>query len=29
MKDMKINKLKEEINLWLNDYFDKKGSYNK
>lgn len=26
---MKINKLKEEINLWLNDYFDKKGSYNK
>lgn len=26
---MKINKLKEEINLWLAEYFDEKGSYNK
>lgn len=26
---MKINKLKEEINLWLTDYFYEKGSYNK
>ncbi|MCY6354080.1 polyprenyl synthetase family protein [Clostridium sp. ZS2-4] len=24
-----MNKLKKEMNLWLNDYFDKKGSYNK
>ncbi|MCY6370311.1 polyprenyl synthetase family protein [Clostridium ganghwense] len=26
---MEINKLKEEINLWLQEYFDNKGSYNK
>lgn len=26
---MTINKLKEEMNLWLTDYFDEKGSYNK